>query len=135
MAWKLASGNRPANFSDVTLNLRKGIFELYKKENDTTINIHIFSKYTPSIIKQIPKSISPILSDNSSNIDIFNKYKHIYDNAQKKNSGYKQTLEYTAPKSKPKDRNRNIQQMRNIKHRKGLPESNKQELPQSQPPS
>ena len=95
------------NLLDVTLNLKRGTFKPYKKENDTSIYIHASSNYPPSIIKQIPKSISRRLSDNSSNVNIFNKYKHIYDNALK-NSSYKQTLEYTPQKSKPEHRNRNI---------------------------
>ena len=56
---------------------------------------------------QLSKSISCRISNNSSNIGIFNKYKHIYNNALK-NSGYRKTLKYTSPKSKPKHRNRNI---------------------------
>ena len=55
----------------------------------------------------MPKSISRRLSDNSPNIDIFNKYKHVYDNALK-SSGYRHTREYTPRKSKPKHRNWNI---------------------------
>ena len=85
------------NFLNVTLNLRK----------DTHNFIHTSSNYPPSIIKQIPKSINCRLSNNSSNVDIFNKYKHIYNNAQN-NSSYKQTLKYTPSKSKPKHRSRNI---------------------------
>ena len=85
-------------FLYVMLNLRKGIFEIYKKENDTSTYIHTSLNHPPSIIKQIPKSVSRRLSDNSSNIEIFNKCKHIYDKALKY-SGYRQTLEYTPPKS------------------------------------
>ena len=66
------------NFLDITLNSSKGTFEPYKKENDTPIYIHTSSNHPPSIIKQIPKSISHRLSDNSSNIRIFNKHKHIW---------------------------------------------------------
>ena len=95
------------NFLDVTLNLRKGTFEPYKKENDTPIYIHTSLNHPPSVFKQILTSVSRRLSDNSSNIGIFNKYKHIYDNALKY-SVYRQTLKYTPPKSKPKHRNRNI---------------------------
>ena len=95
------------NFLDVTLNLIKGTFEPYKKENDTPIYIHTSSNHPTSIIKQISKFINHRLSDNSSDIGIFNKPKHIYDNALKY-SGYRQTLEFIPPKSKPKHRNRNI---------------------------
>ena len=80
------------NFLDVTLNLKKGTFEPYKKENDTPIYIQTSSNQPPSITKEILKSISHRLSDNSSKINNYNKNKHIYDNALN-NSGYKQTLE------------------------------------------
>ena len=93
------------NFLDVTVNLSEGKFEPYKKENDTPIYIHTSSNHPPSGIKQIPKSVSRWLSDNSSNIGIFNK--HIYENALKY-SCYRQTLKYTHPKGKPKHTNRNI---------------------------
>ena len=95
------------DFLDVTLNLSKGTFEPYKKENDTPIYIHTCLNYPPSVIKQIPKSISYRLFNNSSNIRISNKYKHIYYNALKYSS-YRQTLEYTPPKGKLKHRSRNI---------------------------
>ena len=62
------------NFLDVTLNIRKGTFEVYKKEDDTPSYIHTSSnKYQNQLD----------LSDYSSNINIFNKNKQIYDNAQK----------------------------------------------------
>ena len=73
------------NFFDVTLHLRKSTFESCKKESDTTIYIQTSSNHPPSIIRQMPKSISRRLSDNSSNIYIFNKYKHIRQHS--KNSG------------------------------------------------
>ena len=92
------------NFLDLTLNLKKGTFKPYKKENDTPIYIHTSSNHPPLIIKY-PNQLAA--DYNSSSIDIFIKNKHIYDNILK-NSGYKQTLEYTPPKSKPKHRNRNI---------------------------
>ena len=92
---------KTVNFLDVTQNLKKHTFEPYKKENDTPIYKHTSSNHPPSIIKQIPKSINRRLSDHSSNIDIFNKNIHIYENALK-NSVYKQTLEYTPPKKQTK---------------------------------
>ena len=98
---------RIVNFLDITLNLIKGTYEPYKKENDTPIYIHTSSNHPPTITKQIPKSISCSWSDNSSNIGIFNKYKHIYDNALKYSS-YRQALEFIPPKGKPKHRNKNI---------------------------
>ena len=74
---------KTVNFFDVTLNLGKGTYKSYKKDNDTPIYIHTSSNHPPSITKQIPKSISRRQSSNSSNIDIFNKHKHIYGKALK----------------------------------------------------
>ena len=96
------------NFLDVILNLANCTYEPYKKkDNDTPTYIHTSSNHPPSITKQIPKSISRRLSGNSSNIDIFNKHKHIYDEALKI-SGYKHELKFTPPKDKSKHRSRNI---------------------------
>ena len=71
------------NFQDEKLNLEKGTFKPFKKENDSPIYILTSSNHLPSIIKQIPISISCRLSDNSSNINIFNNKKNIYNNKQK----------------------------------------------------
>ena len=78
-----------------------------QKDNDTPIYIHTSSKHPPSITKQIPQSISCRLSSNSSNIDIFNKHKHIYDKALK-HRGYRQELEFLPSKEISKHRSRNI---------------------------
>ena len=81
-------------------------YEPNKKENTPTY-IHTSSNYPPSITKQIPKSISRRLSSNSSDINIFNKQKHLYNDALK-HSGYKQEIKLTHPKVKCKHRSRNI---------------------------
>ena len=94
------------NFLSVTLNLEKGTFKPFKKENDTPIYIHTSSNHSPSIIKQIPISICYRQSDK---IKVFNIKKNIYNNAQKKKKkkcGYTQQ-EYTPLKAKPKNRKRN----------------------------
>ena len=44
---------------------------------------------------------------NSSNIDIFNKHRHIYDKTLK-HGGYRQAIEFIPPKDKSKHRSRNI---------------------------
>ena len=87
---------KTVNFLDITLNLTNCTYEPYKKDNDTSIYIHTSSNHPPSITKQIPKSISRRLSSNSFSINIFNKHKHLYDNALK-HRGYKQELKFTPP--------------------------------------
>ena len=98
---------KTVNFLDIILNLTNCTYELYKKDSNTPTYIQTSSNHPPSITKQIPKSISCRLSSNSSNIDIFNKHKHIYDEALK-HSGYKQELKFTSPKVNSKHRSRNI---------------------------
>ena len=95
------------NFLDVTLNFGKDSYEPYKTDNDTPIYIHTSSNQPPLISKQIPKSISRRLCSNFSNINIFNKHKHIYDKALR-HSSYRQELEFIPPKDKSKHRSRNI---------------------------
>ena len=73
---------KTVNFLDIRLNLTNYTYEPYKKDN-IPIYIHTSSNHPPSITKQIPKSISRKLSSNSSNIDIFNKHKHLHDDALK----------------------------------------------------
>ena len=90
------------NFLDVTLNLKKGKFEPHKKKR----MIHP-STYTLLQTTHSQSSNKYQNQFNSSNINIFNKGQHIYNNALK-NSSYKQTLKYTPPKNKLKHRNRSI---------------------------
>ena len=95
---------KTVNFLDITLNLTNCTYGPYKKDNNTPIYIHTSSNHPPSITKQIPKSISRRLSRNSSNVNIFNKHKHLYDDVLK-HSGYKQELKFTLPKVNSKHRN------------------------------
>ena len=61
---------KTVNFLDTTLNLTNCTYKPYIKDN-TPIYINTSSNYSPSITKQIPKSISHRLSSNSSNINIY----------------------------------------------------------------
>ena len=83
------SGNvRIVNFLDITLNLNQGTVEPFmKKKNGEPIHVNVKSNHPIAVIKQIPKSINNRLNRNSSNLDIFNKYKPVYEVALK-NSGY-----------------------------------------------
>ena len=83
---------KTVNFFEITLNLTNCTYEPYKKDN-TPIYIHTSSNHPPSITKQILKPISCRLSSNSSNINIFNKHKHLNDDILK-HSGYKQESQF-----------------------------------------
>ena len=81
LGFKIIIYTKVVNFLDVRLNLWNGTFGPYEKENDTPIYTLTSLNHPPSIIKQIPKPINRRLSDNSSNMKISIKCKHIYDNA------------------------------------------------------
>ena len=71
--------------------------------------IHRQSNHPPSIIKNLPASISRRISDISCDEETFKKATPIYDDALK-SSGYAESLSYTndQPKRKRKNRQRNI---------------------------
>ena len=54
---------KEADFLDVTFDLRKETYRPYKKENDKLFYINKSSNHPRSTIKQIPTSVSHILSD------------------------------------------------------------------------
>ena len=89
------SGNvKIVNFLDVTFNLNQSTVEPFIKQNGEPIYVNAKSNHPASIIKQIPKSINSRLNRNSSNIEIFDRYKPVYEEALR-NSGYNDTkLEY-----------------------------------------
>ena len=78
------------------MNLENNTYRPYKKLNDKLIYIHVSSNHPPQIKKQITKIISDRLSQNSSNVDIFNNTKLEYEEALK-NCGHTTMLTYTPP--------------------------------------
>ena len=85
---------KEGDFLDVALNLQNDTYRPCKKPNDKLLYIHSSSNHPPQIIKQLPNSISEILSKNSSNQEIFNTAKIEYEGALKK-LGYNIDLKYT----------------------------------------
>ena len=81
------------NFLDITLNLQDQIFQPYRKPNDDTLYINKRSNHPPSIIKQLPKSISQRISKLSSNHATFVKAAPIYNEALTK-TGFTNNIEY-----------------------------------------
>ena len=61
------------NYLDVTFDLRKGIYLPYRKPDNPPVYIKSCSNYPPTVIKQLPKSISKRLSDLPSNEEMFEK--------------------------------------------------------------
>ena len=75
---------KEVNFLDVTLNLTTGTFRPYRKPNDHPIYINTNSNHPPSVMKQVPKSVSTRISENSSTKEIFNEAVPYYNDALRK---------------------------------------------------
>ena len=80
------------NYLDVTFDLRKGTYLPYRKPDNPPVYINSCSNHPPTVIKQLPKSISKRLSDLSSNKEIFEKTKPAYRDALNK-SGFQEKIE------------------------------------------
>ena len=72
------------NYLDVTFYLQKDTYLPYRKPDNPPVYINNCSNHPPTVIKQLPKSISKQLSDLSSNEEIFEKTKTAYSDAFKK---------------------------------------------------
>ena len=97
---------KQVDFIVVTFDLTNATHRPFKKENDQLLYINISSNHPPSVIKQIPASISGRLSNNSSNEDIFNTAKPENESALQ-NSGYSTPLSFS-PRKPTKRKKRNI---------------------------
>ena len=95
------SNLKVVQFLDIYLDLNLGVTKPYKKENSNPLYINIDSNHPKNVFKHIPKGIAKRLSNNSSNKEIFENNKGIYQQALT-NSGYNEELTYC--KSSPKTR-------------------------------
>ena len=105
------SNLKVVNYLDVTLDLSTGKYYPYRKPDNNPLYINVNSNHPPSIIKQLPKSISTRISSLSCNSEEFNKASTIYNDALK-SSGYKEGISYTKSRGqnvgKGKNRPRSI---------------------------
>ena len=96
------------DFLDVTFDLNKNIFKTYHKPNNDPYYVHTMSNHPPTILKQIPNSISQRISTNSSSENIFNNTAEYYNQLLAK-SGYTDKISFVNPTEKKKrNRKRNI---------------------------
>ena len=84
-----------SNFLDITLNLNNGKYYPYRKPNDRPVYINKDSNHPPSIIKNLPASISRRVLDGSYVIKAFNDAAPVYSDALR-SSGYTKYLERKA---------------------------------------
>ena len=102
------------DFLDVTFDLNKETYELYKKPNDHPEYINVKSNHPKPVIKNIPKSVNKRLNEISCNEEMFEKHKQEYQEALIK-SGYNKPLHYNnnntqneTEKKKKKNRKRKV---------------------------
>ena len=98
------------DFLDVSFDLSSNTFSPFCKPNNTPLYINAKSNHPPLIIKQIPKMISTRISNLSSNEQVFDKAKPIYEKALN-DSGYPSKLLFnpsTATTSGKRTRKRKI---------------------------
>eukprot|EP00117_Sycon_ciliatum_P000790 scpid69264/ scgid6218/ len=98
------------DFLDVTLDLTTGKYCPYRKPNDKPMYINCQSNHPPTIIQNLPASISRRLTDISNDEDVFIDATPIYSDALRK-SGYRENVQYfderkTDETKKKKKRNR-----------------------------
>ena len=101
------------DFLDVTFDLVKDIYKLYRKPSNKPLYINKHSNHPPNMLKQLPKSIEKPISQTSSNIDVFNRSIKIYNDALHE-SNFKETLQFVIPAPKNNDENQKRKRKRNI---------------------
>ena len=88
---------------DTILDLNKGRFGPFRKENDTPMYVHKLSNHPPTIIKALPRMISSRLSSISRTEEEFEAEVPMYQKALRE-AGYSDKLEFSKPESKEKKR-------------------------------
>ena len=81
------------DYLDITLNLYSGTVSPFRKRNQDLRYVNRGSNHPIQVFKHVPKGIEHILSNNSSNREIFERTKQEYEEALK-NDGYRVNLEY-----------------------------------------
>ena len=86
-------------FLDVTFDLKSATYDPYRKLNNEPLYINKHSNHPPSIINQIRSLISNRISENSCDINHFDKAAPDY-NIALKNSGFNEIITYVPSPSK-----------------------------------
>ena len=97
---------KTADYLDITLNLTTEEYYPYMKAGNAPLYVHSKSNHPPTILKNLPESVNKRLSELSSNENVFDRSKPVYQQALN-DAGYKHNLTYTKPtSSKPRNRQR-----------------------------
>ena len=96
---------KTVDYLDVTFDLNTGIYKPYNKINNFPRYINAKSNHPPSVLKQIPTSVSKQISSNSCNEEVFNAAAPFYNNILT-NCGYSEKIAYEKPNETSNRRNR-----------------------------
>ena len=84
---------KTVNFLDITMDLERGTFKPFMKENDKPLYVHKQSNHPKNILENIPLAVNKRLSSISSNKEIFDQAAPPYQAALEE-SGYTHKLEF-----------------------------------------
>ena len=102
----IETGAVTTNFLDVTLSLKSGSYNPYRKPNSALSYIHRGSNHPPNVNKALPKMIQNRLVALSKDEEAFNRHKGDYEDALKKSGYDNYGLKFAKNSSKPKNRRR-----------------------------
>ena len=95
------------NFLDITLNLQQNTFQPYRKPGDTPLYINIQSNHPPSILKEVPKSVSKRTSSLSDSKETFSNAIPIYQKALNESGfAHKWSFQEKSPNHQPSKKHR-----------------------------
>ena len=99
------------DYLDISFDLNTGIYKHFNKPNNKPLYINASSNHPPSVLKQIPKSVSKRRTANSCNEDIFRKSALFY-NSILQDCGFNENIKYCPEElvssRRTKNRSRNI---------------------------
>ena len=84
---------RILDYLDISFDLNTGIYKPFNKPNDKILYINASSNHPPSVLKQIPKSVSTRITAISCNEDIFRKSAPFYD-SMLQDCGFNENIKY-----------------------------------------
>lgn len=95
------------------LNLNESRYRLYRKPNDKLSFINVFSSHPPLVFKNLVHNTSEMLSNLSSNVDIFDSIDLAYNMALK-DSRFKGKIQYIPKTGIRKDTKRGNRSRNNL---------------------
>ena len=102
---------KTVDYSDISFHLNTVIYTHFNKPNNKPLHINASSNHSPSVLKQIPKSVSKRINANSCNEDVFPKSAPFY-NSILQDCGFNENIKYCREESvssrRRKNRSRNI---------------------------